>query len=68
MHISFIKPVLEYNGAVWDNCNNEDKTFLESIQIEAIRIVTGASILCSIAKLYEDTGWERWKPVIISKN
>ena len=39
-------------------CTKEDKTRIESIQIEAMRIVTGATKLCSIAKLYEDTGWE----------
>lgn len=58
MYFSFIRPVLEYSGTVWDNCSNEDKKYIESIQIEAMRIVTGATKLCSIAKLYEDTRWE----------
>ena len=31
---------------------------LENIQIEAARIVTGATKLCSKSKLYDDTGWE----------
>lgn len=51
MYMSFIRPVLEYCGVVWDNCSNEDKKCIESIQIEATK-------LCSIAKLYEDTGWD----------
>ena len=34
------------------------KKLIESIQIEAMRIVTGATKLCSIGKLYDDTGWE----------
>ena len=58
MYISFIRPTLEYSGVVWDNCTNQDKKLLEAIQIEAMRIVTGATKVCSIAKLYNDTGWE----------
>ena len=58
MYISFIRPTLEYSGVVWDNCSNQDKKLIESIQIEAMRIVTGATKLCSIGKLYDDTGWE----------
>ena len=58
MYVSFIRPTLEYSGVVWDNCNDQDKKLLENIQIEAMRIVTGATKLCSISKLYQDTGWE----------
>ena len=58
MYISFIRPTLEYSGVVWDNCSNQDKKLIESIQIEAMRTVTGATKLCSIGKLYDDTGWE----------
>ena len=58
MYISFVRPVLEYGGPIWDNCSTEDKSKIESVQIEAMRIVTGATKLCSIAKLYDDTGWE----------
>ena len=58
MYISFIRPTLEYSGVVWDNCTNQDKKLIESIQIEAMRIVTGATKLCSIGKLYDDIGWE----------
>ena len=58
MYISFIRPLLEYGGPIWDNCTKEDQTHIESIQTEAMRIVTGATKLCSIAKLYEGTGWE----------
>ena len=57
MYISFIRPILEYSGAIWDNCSNEDTKLLEALQIEAMRIITGATKLCSISKLYEDTGF-----------
>ena len=41
------------------NCTNQDKKkLLEDNQIEAIRVVTGATTLCSIAKLYDHTGWD----------
>ena len=59
MYISFVRPVLEYGGPIWDNCNKEEKSNLESVQIEAMRIATGATKLCSIEKLYKDTGWEK---------
>ena len=58
MYISFVRPVLEYGGPIWDNCNKEEKSKLESVQTEAMRIVTGATKLCSIEKLYKDTGLE----------
>ena len=43
MYISFVRPVLEYGGPIWDNCSKEDKSKIESVQIEAMRIVTGAT-------------------------
>ena len=58
MYISFVRPVLEYGGPIWDNCNKEEKSKLESVQTEAMRIVTGATKLCSIEKVYKDTGLE----------
>ena len=56
--MSFIRPTLEHSGVVWDNCTNQDKKLIEAIQIEAMHIVTGATKVCSIGKLYNDTGWE----------
>ena len=44
MYVSFIRPVLQYSGIVWDNCN-DDKQAVEKIQIEALRIITGSSLL-----------------------
>ena len=59
MYVSFIRPVLEYSGIIWDNCN-DDKQAVEKIQIEALRInvITGATKLGSIASLYQETGFE----------
>ena len=58
IYFSFIRPVLEYADIIWDNIPHYLKEKVESIQIEAARIVTGATKLCSKSKLYEDTGWD----------
>ncbi|PJE77627.1 hypothetical protein CI610_03447 [invertebrate metagenome] len=41
MYVAFIRPILEYSSVVWDNCNNTCKQLIESIQLEATRIITG---------------------------
>ena len=49
MYASFIRPVLEYSGSVWDTCTLKDKKkSLEAVNMEAMKIVTGATKLCSI--------------------
>lgn len=58
MYLSFIRPLLEYSDSLWDNCSDELKRELESVQIEAARIVTGATKLCSINNLYNELKWE----------
>ena len=52
MYISFIRPVLEYSDSVWDNCSTETKKQLDAVHVEAARIITGATKLCSINKLF----------------
>ena len=58
MYISYVRPLIEYSDSVWDNCSMESKNQLESIYIEAARVITGATKLCSIEKLFADLGWE----------
>ena len=58
VYISFIRPVLEYASVVWDGCNQSQCNQLENIQLAAARVVTGAMKTTSIAKLYEEIGWE----------
>ncbi len=58
MYFSTIRPLLEYADVVWNNCSNELKNQLESVQIEAARIVCGATKLCNIEKLYQELKWE----------
>ena len=56
--LSIIRPVLEYTDIVWDNCILHESNLLESVQVEAGRIITGLRINSSKAKLYEELGWE----------
>ena len=58
---SYIRPIMEYADIVWDcpvnNLNSLDR--LENIQLNAARVVTGATRRCSREALYKDTGWEK---------
>ena len=58
MYISFIRPLIEYSDAVWDNCSTESKKQLDLIHHEAARIITVGTKLCSIQKLVSELGWE----------
>ena len=58
IYISFIRPLLEYSDAVWDNASAESKKQLEAVHNEAARIITGGTKLCSIKNLLDDLGWE----------
>ncbi len=58
MYLSYIRPLLEYSSVVWDNCSKGDKERLENVQIEAARIITGATKLCKIENIYIETGWD----------
>ena len=58
MYMAYVLPLLEYCDSVWDNCPTETKRQLDVIHIEAARIITGATKLCSVSKLLKDLGWE----------
>ena len=58
IYISFIRPLLEYSDAVWDNASVESKKQLEAVHNEAARVITGGTKLCSIKNLFDDLGWE----------
>ena len=57
IYVSFIRPVLEYGSPIWSGCTAADEAKLESVQLNAARIVTGAMHGTSNAKLYEELGW-----------
>ena len=56
--LSVIRPLLEYGNTVWDNCSQQLKADIEHIQIEAARMVSGATKLCNIEHLPTDLNWE----------
>ena len=57
MYFSFIRPILKYADVVWDNCTQQQMNDLEKIQIEAGRIVSGATKLVTLDLLYQELGW-----------
>ena len=59
MYFSFIRPSLEYGDVIFDNCPLYCKDKLEKINIDAARIVTGATKLVSRTQLYKECGWEK---------
>ena len=58
LYFSYIRPLLEYADVIWDNCFQYEKDEIEKVQIEAGRIVTGATKSCSIQKILEETKWD----------
>ena len=57
MYFTFIRPILEYADVVWDNCTQQQMNDLEKIQIEAGRIVSGATKIVALDRLYQELGW-----------
>jgi hypothetical protein len=51
IYISFIRPLMEYGDIVWDNIPDYLKQSLESLQLEATHIVTGATKACGFQLL-----------------
>ena len=58
IYTSFVRPLLEYADITWGNFTVETQRALESIQIDACRIISGGTKLCSIQKFYDETGLE----------
>jgi hypothetical protein len=55
--LSFIRPILEYGNVIWDNCTQNEANLLESVQVEAGRIIIGLRVNSSRSKLYSELGW-----------
>ena len=58
IYTSFIRPLLEYGDTVWDNCSIGEANEIEKVQIEACRIITGATKSCSKIKVLAEAGLE----------
>jgi hypothetical protein len=57
IYMGFIRPILEYGDIVWD-CPGELSDKLEVVQLNAARIVTGATARSRSERLYKETSWE----------
>ena len=57
MYTAFIRPLF-YVGVVWDSRLNENKLSIEKINVEAFRIITGGTEVCSLQKLYDNLSCE----------
>jgi hypothetical protein len=58
IYFSHIRPLIEYADTIWDNCTLYEKNAIEKINLEAARIVSGATVSASRAILYSETGWD----------
>ena len=58
IYLCYIRPIMEYGDAIWDNCTINDKSDLDKVQHEAARIVSGCTKLVSIHTLEIELGWE----------
>ncbi|MCP3901156.1 MAG: reverse transcriptase family protein, partial [Desulfobacteraceae bacterium] len=57
MYKSFVLPSMEYGNVVWGGSFANDISKLEKIQIDAMRLVTGATARSNINSLYNETCW-----------
>ena len=54
---TMIRPILEYGCIIYDNCTCGEAELLESVQLDAARVCTGALWNTSKYKLLEELGW-----------
>lgn len=55
-YITYIRPTLEYGDIIWNNINQQNSQLLESIQLDACRIITGLRKGTSHDTLYNELG------------
>ena len=68
MFKSFVMPILEYGITVWGGSYDSDILKLERIQIDALRLITGAPARSNIATLYQETGFDKFKDRIENRS
>ncbi len=56
-YTTFVRPLLEYGNVIFDAANMEDLDVLDSIEKEALRVITGARRRCNLDKLYQEVPW-----------
>jgi hypothetical protein len=59
LYFAFVRSKLEYADILWDIPNPIDRSLdiLESVQVDAARLVTGAISRSSVVKLYGELSW-----------
>ena len=58
MYFSFVRPSMEYAQVVWGGTYDSDIVKLERIQVDAMRLITGATARSNIANLYTETKFQ----------
>ena len=58
IYFAYVCPLFGYSDSVWDNCSLASKKLQDVVHIEAPRIVTLRTKLCSVDKLFQELGWE----------
>ena len=54
---TMIRPILEYGCIIYDNCTSGEAELLESVQLDAARVCTGALWNSSKYKMLKELGW-----------
>jgi len=57
MYVSFVQSSLEYAAALWGGTHDVDIQNLDKIQIDGMRLITGATKRSNINLLYKETGF-----------
>jgi hypothetical protein len=61
IYLSFILPTMEYGNIVWGGTYDSDLAKLERIQVDALRLITGATARSNISKLYDECSIRTFK-------
>ena len=56
LYVTYVRSILEYGDVVWDNLTLELENKIETVQIDAMRCITGLTISTSKARLYAESG------------
>ena len=57
MYQYFIQPILEYGNLIWGGSYDTDINNLERINIDAMRLVSGAVYRSNLKNLYDETSF-----------
>ena len=59
IYFTFLGPILEYGDVVLLGASHSDLRKIDSIQVEAMRLVFGAPFRSNISLLYNELGWQK---------